>query len=246
MSLWKPARFNGKEVWAEVDGAGAPRVQGGRIAIRYAKGAGARIYRAGAARVALSGEAAVALPDGESADDAEKKPASASRGSGFGKAGTRTKAQAAAAAEDARRLIEGLPEGTVVAYTDGACKGNPGPAGSGAVVDLPDGRRLEASRALGRATNNVAELTAVGMALELLDEAGVDAGASVALLTDSSYSHGVLCKGWKAKANAELIAGLRARLRARPGVEVHWVAGHVGVPGNERADELANLGVRGS
>ena len=51
--------------------------------------------------------------------------------------------------------------------------------------------------------------------------------------------------GWKAKANRELIMGLRDRLEARPGAEIHWVAGHVGIEGNERADALANDGVAG-
>ncbi|MFK7926909.1 MAG: ribonuclease HI [Myxococcota bacterium] len=132
-----------------------------------------------------------------------------------------------------------------MAYTDGSCRGNPGPAGSGAVLELPDGRRAEASRSLGRATNNVGELTAVGIVLELLDEAGVSADAPVAILTDSDYSHGVLSRGWKAKANAELIKELRSQLSARPGVTLHWVAGHAGIAGNERADQLANAGVDG-
>ena len=63
--------------------------------------------------------------------------------------------------------------------------------------------------------------------------------------TDSGYSHGVLCRNWKAKANQELILDLRARLQGRPGVEVAWVAGHVGIAGNERADQLANAGADG-
>src|SRR5690606_34490022 len=107
------------------------------------------------------------------------------------------------------------------------------------------GRRAEAARALGTATNNIAELTAVGIALDLLDEAGVPPDAPVAVLCDSQYTLGVLALGWKAKANAALIAELRQRLAARPGVELHWVAGHVGTGGNEAADRLANEGVAG-
>jgi len=241
--MWRQARFKGRDVWAAVGPDGALQAEGGRVAIRYAKSEGARIYRAGASRVELAGGAAVALPDGVSADEAPaKRPAK--RGSGFGKAGTRTKAQAVAAAAEARRLLDALPEGTAVAYTDGACRGNPGPAGSGALVELADGRTMERGLPLGRATNNVAELSAVGLALDLLEEAEVDAAAPVALLTDSGYAHGVLCRGWKAKANAELIIGLRERLAARPGVTVHWIAGHVGVPGNERADALASAAAR--
>lgn len=142
-------------------------------------------------------------------------------------------------------LVRSLGDDTVVVYTDGACRGNPGPAGSGAVVELPSGRRLHACRALGQATNNVAELTAVALALDVLEEAEVAADAPVALLTDSDYTHGVLMRGWKAKANRELILGLRDRLGNRPGVVLHWVAGHVGLAGNEQADALANQGVEG-
>ncbi|MEQ1506303.1 MAG: ribonuclease H, partial [Myxococcota bacterium] len=217
--------------------------------IRYDKAAGAKLYRASAGRVALTADAAVLdLPDGVVPEEAPADPprTSASRGSGFGKAGTRTASQAAAAAADAGRRIAALPEGTIVAYTDGACRGNPGPAGSGVVVELPDGRRAEASVALGRSTNNVAELTAIAVALDLLDAADVPPAAPVVLFTDSSYADGVLTKGWKAKANTELVLGLRQRLKARPGIRLQWVAGHVGVAGNERADALANRGVAGT
>jgi ribonuclease HI len=169
----------------------------------------------------------------------------ASRPSGFGSAGSRTAAQAAAAAADARQRIAGLPPESIVAYTDGACRGNPGSAGSGAVVELPDGRTFEASQALGMGTNNIAELTAVGLALDLLDAAGVPPDAPAVVHTDSKYADGVLCRGWKAKANTELVAALRTRLAARPGVRLQWLAGHVGIAGNERADVLANRGVDG-
>jgi ribonuclease HI len=236
------------EVYAEVSAAGIPLAVRGRVAIRWDEREGARVYRASASKVKLDPDGAlIDLPDGV---DAESAPATAEakpkgKGSGFGSAGTRTKAQATAAAEDARGRIASLEPGTIVAYTDGACKGNPGPAGSGAVVVLPDGRRAETALALGRATNNVAELTAIGLALDLLDEANVPPDAPAVVFTDSSYAHGVLTKGWKAKANTELILALRGRLRRRPALVIQWVAGHVGVEGNERADVLANRGVSG-
>ena len=134
----------------------------------------------------------------------------------------------------------------MLAFTDGACTGNPGPAGSGAVVKLSDGRTVEASRALGTATNNIGELTAIAMALDLLDQNDVTLAEPVAIFTDSQYAIGVLAKGWKAKANVELIAHIKARLRMRRATQLHWVAGHVGVVENERADELAREGVEES
>ena len=240
---WIRSSFRDKEVWARVDGSGALVVSGGRVPIRYSNKAGAKVYRAGASSVSpLDGATVENFEAGISADAAKAKK---SKSSGFGSAGTRTAAQSAAAAADARQRLENLPEGTVVAFTDGGCKGNPGPAGSGAVVLLPDGRRGEASLSLGIATNNVGELTAIGLALDLLEEAEIPSDTPVALFTDSKYTNGVLCMGWKAKANRELILGLRERLKGRPGAVIHWVAGHVGIEGNERADALANDGVAG-
>ena len=260
---WKRAHFKGQKVWADVGPDGALAEQGGRVAIRYQPRAGARIYRAAAGRLSVvDGAAPEALPDGAPPDEPSASTASSSpkrraatggsagssprgRPGGFGKAGTRTAAQAALAVEAASALVAQLEGRAVIAFTDGACKGNPGPAGCGAVVCLPSGRRGEASQALGRATNNVAELTAIGLALDLMDAAGVGPEAPGAILTDSAYAHGVLARGWKAKANQALIEELRGRLAQRPALALHWIAGHVGVEGNERADALANLGVEG-
>lgn len=243
--MWKRATFKGKEVWAEVDAAGRPLVEGGRRRVRYSDQAGATLYRAGASAVIDGPGAVVDLPEGEAATD--RRPARASgRGSGFGSAGTRTAGQAAAAAADARARLAELPAGTIVAFTDGACSGNPGPTGSGVVIRFPDGRRVERHRALGEGTNNVGELVAIGMALALLDEAGVAPDAPVAIFTDSAYARGVLTLGWRATANKGLVAAIQRALDARPGARLHWVAGHVGIPENERADALARQGVEES
>ena len=242
---WRRATFKGKQVWIEVDASGAPKAARGRVPMRYSDKAGAKVYGAGVRNVSIDDSAPILDLEGGISADAAKAKKKGSRGRGFGSAGSRTQAQKQAAAAHARELIEGLGDEVHIAYTDGACRGNPGPAGSGVRLELADGRVGEASLSLGRATNNVGELSAIGLALDLLDEADVPAEAPVAVLTDSGYSHGVLCKGWKAKANAALIADLRERLEARTGVTVHWVAGHVGTDGNERADALANRGVDG-
>ncbi len=253
---WVRAEFRGQKVWAEVDDAGQAKVVGGRRPIRYSDAAGAKLYGAGASSVRDSGGPVQDLAPGTPAEPASgessKREGATSgartngRGSGFGSAGTRTAGQAAAAADDARTRIAALPAETILAFTDGACKGNPGPAGSGLVVKLPDGRLIERHRALGQATNNVGELTAIGMALEVLAELDVPPRAPVAVFSDSDYAVKVLTLNWKAKANVELIAGIRSTLKARPGVKLHWVAGHVGIPENERADELAGRGVEES
>ncbi len=139
----------------------------------------------------------------------------------------------------------------VVIYTDGACKGNPGPGGwgvllrSGAVEkELYGGEPLT--------TNNRMELTAVIEALAALKRP-----CRVALYLDSEYVRKGITewlKGWKAKGwvtaakqpvkNVDLWQRLD-ELVAKSGhqIEWHWVRGHAGDPGNERADALANRGV---
>ncbi len=253
---WSRAKFKGQRVWAEVDADGAPLAVAGRIAVRYSDKAGATIYQAGAGRVEPEGSAPVDLPAGAAAPDAplpapgavgNAAPAArpSGRGSGFGSAGTRTAAQAGAAKTAATAQVAAAA-GAIRCFTDGGCTGNPGPAGSGCLVKFPDGRVVERHRGLGFSTNNVAELTAIAMALDELDTAGEPPESVAVVFSDSQYCRGVLTQGWKAKANVELIAGLRVRLKARPGVTLQWVAGHVGLPENERADELARRGVEES
>ena len=240
---WVRVNFKGKRVWAQVGVTGELVVEGGRVPIRYSDKPGAKVYNAGGSNISrIDGENPVELEAGVAA---ESRPSSggSSRGSGFGSAGRRSKAQEEAARKLTADQIAALPEGTHVCFTDGACKGNPGPAGSGAVVKLADGRVLEASRFLGVATNNVGELTAIGMAIDLLEEARVSRDEPVVIFTDSSYSRGVLTQGWKAKANKELIELTKIRLRAWSRLTVNWVAGHAGIPENERADELAGAAI---
>jgi ribonuclease HI len=138
---------------------------------------------------------------------------------------------------------------TVVIHTDGACKGNPGPGGWGALLEY-DGRRKELFGGEPQTTNNRMELVAVIRALEALTRA-----ADVEIYTDSQYVkngietwiHGWKRNGWKtsdrkAVKNVDLWRELDL-LAARHRIRWHWVRGHDDNPGNERADTLANLGV---
>ncbi len=138
----------------------------------------------------------------------------------------------------------------VIIYTDGACKGNPGPGGWGVVLSR-NGRTLELYGGEFYTTNNVMELTAAIKALEALKQP-----LPVRLITDSAYLVDGMVKyreGWKAQdwcksrgkpvANAELWKRLD-ELTSIHAVEWVWVRGHTGEAGNERADQLANLGVR--
>ncbi|MDE2343073.1 MAG: ribonuclease HI [Betaproteobacteria bacterium] len=136
-------------------------------------------------------------------------------------------------------------------YTDGACKGNPGPGGWGALLAY-QGTERELFGGEAHTTNNRMELTAVIEALKALKRS-----CQVALYTDSQYvQKGIMewIKGWERNGwktasrqpvkNADLWRELSQEV-ARHQVEWHWVKGHAGHPGNERADRLANRGVEG-
>ncbi len=124
--------------------------------------------------------------------------------------------------------------GHLVAFVDGACSGNPGPAGSGMVVFTP-GKRHEASHYLGDGTNNIAELTAIQLAAEY----PIESRDELVVYTDSKYSVGVLSLGWKAKANRELIGRVKQSLERWSKWKLVHVRGHAGIEWNERADVLA-------
>jgi ribonuclease HI len=238
---WVQALLRGNRVLARVRQDGSFDVQGGRVEIRYKAGDG-KAYFASAGNLAREvGDAGAVLPD---AHCAEAQPVSpnqkkAAPGSDTGAAtGTAKKAKTAG---DKTRNVPAAPRaGEWVAYGDGACSGNPGPAGLGVVVIAPDGKIREGFEFLGVGTNNIAELTAV---LRALEATPVDA-KGLLVHTDSQYAIGVLQKGWKAKANQELVAKVKEALAARPGVRLSYVPGHAGVPMNERADELAREAIR--
>ena len=125
-------------------------------------------------------------------------------------------------------------------WTDGACSGNPGPMGIGVVV-IDGGARREIGDYLGVGTNNLAELMAIERGLEVAGEG--DRGRRIRVYSDSAYAIGLLEKGWKAKANQDLVGRLRRQLTAFPQVEFVKVEGHAGVPENERCDELARRAI---
>ena len=119
-------------------------------------------------------------------------------------------------------------------WTDGACTGNPGPAGLGVVI-VDGERKTEISEFLGDGTNNIAELTAILRGLERVE----DKARPVVVYSDSAYSIGLLTQAWKAKKNVELVEKLRATCREFKDLRFVKVAGHAGIPLNERVDQLA-------
>ncbi|MGV3578416.1 ribonuclease HI [Brevundimonas sp.] len=137
----------------------------------------------------------------------------------------------------------------VTIHTDGACKGNPGPGGWGAILQA-QGKSKELCGGEPLTTNNRMELMAAIMALETLTRP-----CKIDLHTDSKYVmdgitgwiHGWKARGWKTAdkkpvKNDDLWKRLDVA-RARHEVKWHWVKGHAGHPLNERADQLANLGI---
>lgn len=141
----------------------------------------------------------------------------------------------------------GLPK--VIIFTDGACSGNPGPGGWGAIM-MSGPHRKELNGGEAMTTNNRMELLAAISALEALKQK-----SDVTLTTDSNYVKDGISKwifGWKKKGwltaekkpvkNAELWQRLDAA-RAKHKVDWQWIKGHAGHAENERADELAREGM---
>jgi ribonuclease HI len=219
---WIRHRLRDADVWAKVDGRGALVTDAqGRVEIVYKATAGARVYRAGARNLAPTGDgSAIEIAVGEPAPEraeagtAGNSPARGARGGGG--------------------ASPAVPPDAIHVWTDGACEGNPGPAGLGVVI-IDGKEHRELSEYLGHGTNNIAELMAIFRGLEAV----ADRARPVVVYSDSAYSIGLLSQNWKAKANQELVAKLRALTREFRDLRFVKVAGHAGIPLNERVDELA-------
>jgi ribonuclease HI len=207
-------RFKGEHVWVRADESGRPVLDAGGRAEMKYRESDAKSYRP--------------LP-GNLMPDAGPPPAPSPE-------------RKRPRPEPAKKRTPSPSGAAVEIWTDGACSGNPGPMGIGVVV-IDDGQRHEKGEYLGVGTNNIAELTAIERGIELANGGGGE-GRRLRVYTDSSYAIGVLDKGWKAKANQELIARLKRRL-APLDVEFVKVSGHAGVPENERCDELARGAITG-
>jgi len=141
------------------------------------------------------------------------------------------------------------PKNIVYIYTDGACKGNPGPGGWGAILKYGDSVK-EIKGFVLETTNNIMELTAVIKALRSLKRS-----CDIIITTDSNYVkdgitewiHQWKKKGWKTAGkksvkNKDLWQQLEAETK-RHDIKWKWVKGHSGHPENDRADELANIAI---
>ena len=138
---------------------------------------------------------------------------------------------------------------TVIIYTDGACRGNPGPGGWGALIEYGElSKQLYGGDV--STTNNKMELTAAIMALKEIKEP-----CEINLYTDSKYVlqgieewiHNWKKRGWRG-ANKKPVKNIDLwkeldELRDKHNIKWNWVKGHSGDPGNETADMLANRGI---
>lgn len=220
---WIKRSLRGTPVYARAKASGALELgPDGRVDVKYNLQEGAKVYRA-------AGKNLEPPADGDNtviavAASAPDPAATADVGAFLA----------------ARASTELGSDAPIIIYTDGACAGNPGPMGIGAVI-LRGKERKEISEFLGTGTNNIAELTAIERALDALEPD--DRARSILIHADSAYSIGVLSGAYKAKKNVELIARIRGKAAGFPRLRFVKVAGHAGVSENERCDRLATQAV---
>jgi ribonuclease HI len=210
-SNWKRMRFKRNKVWVAVDEQGRPVVEKSKVLIKYQLDQEHQYW------VHLNS----LHPLEETTPSSEKISADTH------KPVTRTDETETAIAPE-------IPNNAIRIHTDGACSGNPGPAGIGVVLQYRQHRK-EISRYIGEATNNIAEMEAIRAGLQSVKNRNLP----VVLFTDSSYALGVLIKGWKAKENQSLIRQVKALISKFEKLRIVKIKGHAGHPENERADQLA-------
>jgi len=215
-------KFKDQRVWVRADDGGRPVLDAdGRAEMKYRE-TDSKSYRPGLGNL-LPDDGAGETPRPRAARPAAERPAHAP--------------------SHARKASVADMAGAIEIWTDGACSGNPGPMGIGVVV-IDGSKRKEHGEYLGSGTNNIAELVAIERGLSLAVEltAG-DRDRPMRVYSDSSYAIGLLDKGWKAKANQELVARIRKLVAQSSRLAFVKVAGHAGVPENERCDELARIAI---
>jgi len=208
--------FKGGKVYAQVDGEGNLLTQEGMVVIRYQLDQDLK-YLARASSVREIDETLLKKMESE----------------------RRKKKKASGGKTPSLSPLKNQDDDSIVVFTDGACKGNPGPAGIGIVLQYRNHKK-EISRFIGKGTNNIAELTAIKVALREIK----DPNLPVYLYTDSDYCHGTLSRAWKAKKNQKLVEEIRKEMTRFPHLNLIKIEGHKGIEGNEQADQLARQAVR--
>ena len=172
---------------------------------------------------------------------------------GLGNASNRTPEQQAQARDYARALIAKLDPTGIHVYTDGSAQGNPGPCGAGFYISWGTRSHDEAIGLSKRGTNNLGELWAIGAAIQRTEELKIHAppnsSSNAYILTDSNYAQGCLNKGWKPQAqlHKEIVAAIHSMVQESSlHWHINWVPAHVGLEGNEAADQAAERGAEQS
>ena len=211
---WKRMRFKRNKVWMAVDDQQRPLLEHGKALIKF------QLDQPHEYWVHPSNIKSLTSPDNglESGRRAQRQPAFSPK----------------AASPPHPNITPEECRNAVCVFTDGACSGNPGPAGIGVVLSYK-GHQKEISRHIGMATNNIAELEAIRAGLMAVK----DRKLPVIVFTDSGYAYGLLSRGWKAKLNRDLVEAIRALAGSFCNLRFVKVKGHAGHPENERADRLA-------
>ena len=125
-------------------------------------------------------------------------------------------------------------------YTDGSCNNKTGDAGFGIYLiyksEFDEPKEIRYSRYIGKATNNIAELTAIKISLKKLKKYR---SLQIRIFTDSKYCIGVLTKGWKVNANVDLVNEIKELIIPFNNIDLRWVKGHSFCEGNKIADKIA-------
>lgn len=210
--------FKGNKVWVQTDASGSLLIENGMVLIKYNLKQDYE-YRVKPESLAPEDQAVPA-----------KKKSAASRSSK--KPGSKHASENETA---------DLPDNCIKIYTDGASSGNPGPSGIGVFLIYGENQK-KISKYIGSATNNIAELTAIKVALEALKRVDLP----VRIFSDSSYAIGLLAKNWKPKKNQNLVSEIRGLMERFQDVSLIKIKGHAGIKENETADFLATSAIKRS
>jgi ribonuclease HI len=222
MTDWKRMRFKKNKVWVALGPDGQPDIQAEKVLIKYQLNQDHEYRIHPNSLHPLGGPDQIESAAPAATPTAKKEP--------------RCPAPPKAAAG---QIEVTQPDDAIIMHTDGACSGNPGPAGIGVLMQYGQHEK-EISRFIGIATNNIAELEAIRTGLKAVK----NREKPVRIYTDSSYAFGLITKGWKAKKNPELVAEIRKLSGSFSDIRYYKVKGHAGDPGNERADELATEAIK--
>jgi len=218
-NTWKRMSFNGNKVWVATKPDGDFLLEKDKVLIKYNLKQDYE-YRVKIESLKTEGEA---IPAG-------------AKKAGRKKTGKALKKSSASPLENNAAT---LPDKCIQIYTDGASSGNPGPSGIGALLLYGENRK-EISQSIGVSTNNIAELTAILMALTQLKRFDLP----VRVFTDSRYAIGLLAQGWKSRKNKELVEQIRTLVNRFADLEFIKVKGHAGIKENEVADFLATSAIK--